>query len=233
MIATKPFISEQAMQHALENRKEFDPKEVRLSSIGTCQRKQVLGALEGMPPIAWEYDKGGHIIQEFLTRMIEEAFPEATIAREMEIKHPWGTAHIDIMAWIEEGTSTIIEVKTIKCAAFKFLNEPKPNNVLQVQGQMMFHEIDKGYKPQAEIIYLCRDHFGEHFKAFEIQFPNPAVMHDIKEQLKYVAGSIEKELVPGVPFEAPSWECSYRTKQGEVRCPFYDRCWEEKVEQTA
>lgn len=236
MTLTRPFISEEALRNAMhpDNRKKFDSKEVRLSAIGTCQKKQVLGALEGMDPIAWQYDQGGHILQQALADMLRTQ--GHNILEEVEVKHPFGFAHIDIIIRSPEygkgyTAQHIIECKTIRCSGFQY-SLPKENNVLQVKGQMMFLEEEQGFPPTAEIIYMCRDHMGEHFKAFTVPFPTLKERLDIRKRLQTVAQSIANNYTPDKPFEKPQWECGWKTREGgelkEIRCPFWDRCWEKE-----
>lgn len=230
MIISEPLLK-QAMQP--ENRSRFDPKEVRLSSIGYCQRRQVLTALEGAPPIDWGYDQHGHLLQEALSKIIERKYP---ITRELEVKHDYGIAHIDL--FIEKGILSdvghICEIKTIKCAALAY-ELPKPAHILQVQGQMLFLSRNNGYIPTAEIIYMCRDDAGAHHQAHEIAFPDPERTTFIEDRLRQVYRYIEEKFVPEVPFDEPIYECSYKTKKNgygkrieyqEIKCPFYEsHCW--------
>jgi hypothetical protein len=225
MTLTKEFISERALRKAMdpESQKKFDQREVRLSAIGTCNKKQVLGALEGMDPIAWEYSQGGHILQKALADIL--VHQGHLVQEEVAVKHPFGQAHIDIIV----DDKHIIECKTIKCSGFQY-DLPKLNNVLQTKGQMIFLEDEIKVQPTAELIYMCRDHMGEHFKAFEVPFPTMAERLQIMQQLQQVAAAIANNYTPEKPFDKPQWECGWKVREGgeikEIRCPFWDRCWE-------
>jgi hypothetical protein len=212
------FISEEIMREAIDNRNRYDSKEVRLSAIGLCQRKQILGAIEGTSPIDFTYDEGGHALQERLFNRIKEKFPQAQ--EEVEIKHPFGSGHADIV--IPE-LNLIVEVKTCKDEAFSY-DLPKEAHVLQVKAQMLFSGIKN-----SEIIYLCRAHFGEHFKAFNVPFPDGEAL-EIQDKLAVVAEGIATNTPTPVPFDSPSWQCKYRTSEGEISCEFYSKCWNGKTD---
>lgn len=223
-----------------ENRKsDLNPMDARLSGIGYCMRKEVLSALEGAPPIEWEYSYGGKLLQEEVTKLIEKKYP---VIREYPVKHPYGTGHIDCM--IDKGIVSevchIVEIKSSKCAALEKLEDgshryalPKITHMHQVRAQMMFLGKEEGLIPTAEILYVCRDHLLEHHYSFEISYPDEETQSFIHKWLSNVKLMKMNKTIPP-KLEKPDYQCSYKTKKNgygrkieyqEIRCQFFDKCW--------
>lgn len=233
-------ISAEIQNKVVNNRFRFDPKEIRLSAIGLCMRRQVLGALEpeSSSPIPFEYDESGHLLQDALFQRIKTIYPHALA--EYEVHHDGGTGHIDVLIPPHSTDAAdcpylIVEVKTMACGGMNYLSEPKESHLWQVKGQMYY--LQENLRTQlltlqavdAEIIYLCRDHFGEHFRAFSVNFPSKEEITEIVARIAQVERAIRQGEVPPVPFAKPEWQCTYKTKGGEsVSCPFYGKCWPEK-----
>lgn len=218
------------LQEVLESR--FDPREWRMSELGSCHRRHVMRVLGyDADPHSEEtaaYFERGNILESWLVEQFRKQFPRR-IRTQVEVLGPGCTGHIDLYFPAE---ALIVEVKTANEAAEKF-GLPKEEHLWQVQAYLHFGRRD-GIRlngrdmrlpdnARAEIVYFL---LGRHLR--HVVYPvtyHPGIGDEIEQRLLRLQEMARAGKVPPIPadYAADRYPCSWRG--GEVRCQFYRYCW--------
>lgn len=223
------------LQEVLESK--FDPREWRMSELGSCPRRHVLRVVgyeaDAMSEETAAYFERGNIIESWLVQQFREQYPRR-VRTQVEVLGPGCTGHIDLYLATER---LIVEVKTANEAAEQF-GLPKPEHLYQVQAYLHFgrkHGILYNGRTtrlpddaRAEIVYFL---LGRQLRyvVYPVEY-SPAVGHEIECNLQALQQMAQRGELPGVPagYSADRYPCSWRG--GEVRCPFYRYCWDGQAE---
>ncbi len=103
----------------------------------------------------------------------------------------------------------VLDIKSINSMGFKYLREPKKDNVNQIQLYLHFFKILKGI-----LLYVNKD--NQELKEFIVEY-NSSLSKILLEGLKSVKRDIKEDLVPSrIPSYPNDWQCRY--------CPFRQVC---------
>jgi hypothetical protein len=194
----------------------FDPREIRLSEVGGCARKQTLRILgytateptETQPSIF----ASGHEHEERVFHLWATRYPRL-VRRQIRVRTPYGTGHIDL--WVAP-ERLIVEVKTTTLKMHDRL--PLPAHVDQVL--MYLHFWGRARDAQAEIAYRLKE-TGE-ILSFAVDYDPDRVA-----TLLRTLGAIESAVSVEEPLPIPDGYTAFafRCAWGTGRCPFWDHCW--------
>lgn len=219
------------LQEVLESR--FDPREWRMSELGSCPRRHVMRVLgydaEQHSEEAAAYFERGNILESWLVEQFHKQLP-GQVETQVEVLGPGCAGHIDIYFPAE---ALIIEAKTANEAAEHY-GLPKEEHLWQVQAYLHFGRQDgirlNGRETRlpdnarAEIVYFL---LGRHLRhvVFPVEY-NPKIGAEIEQRLLRLQEMARAGEVPEIPadYAADRYPCSWRG--GEVRCPYYRYCWD-------
>lgn len=103
----------------------------------------------------------------------------------------------------------VVDFKSMNSLIFKNLNQPKEENVNQIQLYLHFFKIPKGI-----LLYINKDTLE--LKEFLIQY-NPAIAKKLLSELSELKTKIDKNLIPKRLIDYPeNWQCQY--------CQFKEIC---------
>ena len=206
---------------------KFDPKEFRLSESGACPRKRVARVL-GLPADAnttedAEYFERGHVNEQWIVQMYREEFPRRC-RTQVEVRTPFGdTGHMDITFPAER---RVIEVKSVSLGAKEL---PRPEHVKQLQAYLHFWVDSKGNRKadSGELVYV-RWGAGLKVEAYPVLY-DPDMGKTIEDDLRLLHTYAEREELPAIPdgYRPERYPCAWRNKAGEVKCPYWETCWQD------
>lgn len=215
---------EARLSEVLESK--FDSRELRLSESGACPRRRVARAL-GLPfdedtQEDAEYYERGNVNEAWVVQMFREAFPRKC-RTQVEVHTPTGeVGHIDL--WFPE-QALVVEIKSVSLGAKEL---PRPEHVYQVQAYLHFYRDSKGRRKasKAEIVYI-KWGAGLKCEAYPVLY-DPEAGAKIEAELKTLHKYIERNELPAIPegYKPEKYPCSWRNRQGIVRCPRWSACWE-------
>jgi hypothetical protein len=159
---------------------------------GPCMRSKWLvdQGLAVVPPKKpgqqWMLTQGNRIhdmLQDLFTKGAKEVVGMEVVGIETPVAilsddmHNW-TGHYDLKVRLHnpghESREFIIDFKTVRGGAFRYLHEPKPANVLQVQGYLMADDCDRGM-----LVYVDRE--GQNFmRAFPVHRDDQSVLEAMR-----------------------------------------------------
>lgn len=123
---------------------------------------------------------------------------------------------LDYFFILEENSEKIvIEAKSIK--SLHYLSKPQKHHVDQLMLYLAMTGVKKGY-----VVYVDRNNY-RNIKQFEVAYDKQrckGLIYRVKVLHNHVKNST-------LPFAErwKSWECEWRTKEGEVvRCPYFNEC---------
>ncbi|MDI6591373.1 MAG: PD-(D/E)XK nuclease family protein [Patescibacteria group bacterium] len=103
----------------------------------------------------------------------------------------------------------VVDFKSMNSLVFKNLNQPKKENVDQIQLYLHFFKISKGL-----LLYINKD--TSELKEFLINY-NPAIAQSLLRDLKILKTKIDANIVPQrIPGYPDDWQCQY--------CQFFEIC---------
>ncbi len=195
----------------------FDPREIRLSEVGQCSRRQTLRIL-GYPADT-PTDKQlsifdtGHRIEDFVYQLWAARYPRRVL-RQIQVKTPYGTGHIDL--WIPPERK-IVEVKSTTRARIADL--PLDSHV----DQLHMYQYYWGAKRHAglELAYVVKE-TGE-ILPFQIPY-DVTRARQLIANLIAVQGAVAMTREP-LPVPAEYTAFSYPCSWGAERCAFWTHCW--------
>lgn len=187
------------------------------------KRKQAFRMMAGtafhkeLQSILWEYRKA---LSEkgIVYRKVEKDVKLTYINNDMKEQEIPG--HVD---WVltYNGEDMVADIKTTTENGFRFIKEPRPQDVIQLNGYLYATGHNTGM-----LLYMTDT---GRIKVFLVR-RNDEVVTDIISRHKELVRCIDEKEMPEVPYNSPdeSWECPL--------CPFQDYCWKsnqyefEKVE---
>jgi len=96
----------------------------------------------------------------------------------------------------------VLDIKSMNSMIFRGLNEPKEENILQLQLYLHFFKIPKGL-----LLYVDKDRLE--LKEFLISY-NPAIAESLLSDLTALKDLINKDILPARALTFPSsWQCQY------------------------
>jgi CRISPR/Cas system-associated exonuclease Cas4 (RecB family) len=103
----------------------------------------------------------------------------------------------------------VLDIKSMNSMIFRNLNEPKEENVFQIQLYMHFFNIKKGI-----LLYIDKDR--QEMKEFFVDY-DETLCKDLLDKFYALKDQVEKNLIPARLTDYPrNWQCSY--------CAFKDVC---------
>jgi len=103
----------------------------------------------------------------------------------------------------------VLDIKSINSTSFKYLNEPKKENVNQIQIYLHYFKIPKGI-----LLYVNKD--NQELKEFIVKYDRSLSLSLLNE-LRNIKTSIDNNIVPSRISGYPNdWQCRY--------CPFIEVC---------
>lgn len=221
---------EQALETWLRGRMErrdFDPREFRLSESGACPRKRILRAL-GYPPGALTEDQAaifeeGRLMEDWLAGFLRDAGFRVerqvpVLVRVGDVPPFWG--HADFLVWpCEDEVPMVVECKTVQRYAERY-GLPRPEHVRQVQAYLHF-----GGWQRAEIVYFLKGRKLE-WRVFPVSY-SPEVGADIEQEIAWLWDCVLRGWVPepAPGYRPDRYPCGWRTEEGEGRCEMWGHCW--------
>lgn len=196
---------------------KFDPREIRLSEVGLCGRKQTLRAFgyesDAPDERTLSIFESGDEHEDTIYGLWAEQYPRK-VKRQVTVRTPYGTGHIDI--WVAP-LKHIVESKSTTEKAVKRL--PMQHNVDQVLMYLHFWGLAHG--ATAEIAYRVKE-TGQVI-SFPVEYNERRAL-DLIANLVEIQGAVEliQEPLP-IPddYTAFSFPCAWATG----RCPFWRHCW--------
>jgi hypothetical protein len=183
------------------------------------------------------YFERGNILESWLVDQFRQQFPRR-VRTQVDVLGPGCTGHVDLYFPAER---LIVECKTANESAEQF-GLPKSEHLYQVQAYLHFgrrygvrvdgRKTKLADDARAEIVYFL---LGRHLRhvVFPVEY-SPAVGEEIERRLLALQAMAERGEVPDIPgdYAADRYPCSWRN--GQVKCPFYQHCWDgQATEQTA
>ena len=207
-------------------RTKFDPAEIRLSEVGGCGRRQTLRALGYTADAPTEVQQSiffsGEEHEDTIYALWAARFPRR-VRRQVPVKTPYGTGHIDI--WVAP-LRLIVESKSVQAKARSFL--PMEHHLWQVRAYMHFWGHARG--ASAEIAYRLKE-TGE-ILTFPVDY-RPEHGAEIERRLLAIKAAITTGTPLAVPegYRPTEFPCAwYDRLHGEmVHCPFWSHCWEHQM----
>ena len=214
------------LQEEYNKPSHFDPHEIRLSEAGQCPRRQTLRALDYVPGPHTLRDlaifETGHLEEERITAMWATRFTPDQLIREVEVRTEFGVGHIDL--WVEP-IHHLVECKTTTEKQIPRL--PLQSHVAQVT--MYLHFFGNARNATAEISYRIKE-TGQ-IKSFPVVYDRQYARQLIAGLMEVQAAiTILREPLP-IPddYQATSYPCAWYTKDGLVRCGFWEYCWGQQI----
>ena len=214
------------LQEEYNKPSHFDPHEIRLSEAGQCPRRQTLRALDYVPTPHTLRDlaifETGHLEEERITAMWATRFPTEQLIREVEVRTEFGVGHIDL--WVDP-IHHLVECKTTTEKQIPRL--PLQSHVAQVTMYLHFWGNARG--ATAEISYRIKE-TGQ-IKSFPVVYDRQYARQLIAGLMEVQASiTILQEPLP-IPddYQATGYPCAWHTKDGLVRCGFWEYCWGQQV----
>lgn len=103
----------------------------------------------------------------------------------------------------------VLDIKSINSMGFKYLAEPKKENINQIQLYLYYFKIPKGI-----LLYVNKD--TQELKEFVVDYSS-LLSKSLLRGLDSVKTNIEKDIVPSrIPSYPSDWQCRY--------CPFRQIC---------
>ena len=195
----------------------FDPREIRLSEVGQCPRRQTLRIL-GYPAEAPTDQQlaifdTGHRIEDFVYRLWATRYPRRVL-RQIRVKTPYGTGHIDL--WVPPERK-IVEVKSTTRARIADL--PLDSHVDQLHMYQYYWGAQR--RAVLELAYVVKE-TGE-ILPFQISY-DVAHARQLVANLIAVQGAAEMTREP-LPVPAEYTAFRYPCSWGAERCAFWTHCW--------
>jgi hypothetical protein len=207
---------------------KFNSHEFRLSESKACPRMRVLRVLGYIPAdhdlITAGYFERGRIMEEWVARLYTEAYPHRT-RRQVEVKTPFGdTGHIDIFFLAER---RIVEVKSVGPS----VDIPKEEHIWQVQAYLHFFKDASGERKAdtAEIVYVREGSLKTNVYPVYYRADVGLRIERELEELHKMAGA---QKLPAIPYEADEFPCSFMTRDGEQKCPWFEYCHDHVLDTT-
>ncbi|HHE76650.1 MAG TPA: Dna2/Cas4 domain-containing protein [Candidatus Parcubacteria bacterium] len=103
----------------------------------------------------------------------------------------------------------VLDIKSINSVGFKYLKEPKKENVNQIQLYLYYFKVPKGI-----LLYVNKD--TQELKEFIVSYDESLaklLLNDLDKVKKYIDNDVVPGRIPGYPSD---WQCRF--------CPFKDLC---------
>lgn len=221
--STQSLMDERLEAQRRESR--FDPTDIRLSEAAHCPRRQTLRILgyEGEPPTLDQqavFDLG-HEHEERMADLWRERYGGDAVLREVEVRTPFGTGHIDALVVPEK---RLVEFKTTKARSVPYL--PLEEHVAQATLYLHYHVIPLwGDEATAEIAYRIKE--TGRVLSFPLRY-DPGLAARLVERLEAVKDAVEFGAPLPVPkgYSLDQFPCGWWDDAGSFQtCPFWRHCW--------
>jgi hypothetical protein len=199
-------------------RRQFDSNEIRLSEIGTCERK-VTARLAGVKGAAHDASTLGTFeAGRYWEKWLLEAYVATghVVVKDIEVETLYGTGHIDAMIDNEK----LLEAKSIKNRMSGKL--PLRSHVEQLMLYLHFWGKPNGIQ-YGEVAYVFKDDFS--VQSFPILYDSEVASVLVK-RLDRIKAAKESGTILPIPMDmsSGSFPCKWKTGQ----CPYWENCWNKK-----
>lgn len=232
---------------------------VRPSNLGSCPRRIVLSAINGVEEdsdISSEDNWGGSgkgvlVVGKIYEGALKKWFEAIGFLYQCYIvidEDLYG--HCDFyLPPQDDGVAIVVDLKTTGKNSIPFL--PNPSHINQVQLYMhgVLHgeiwktdddgnPIEKLPNPQkvcGALLYIIRE--DPYFVFDKQEYWVSYNSHTAAQLINYarkIKSHIEKGEIPDIPsdYSPFHYPCYYANMFGEVKCPFWDNCWQKKIQST-
>ncbi len=200
-------------RYYLEKEKDKERTHFYVTDAGKCPRSLFFKfknapKKEMEPNILRLFDHGDYIHKLIMTSLLGSREIHV-VASEVNIP-PQEIISGRADAIISDGKDLyVLDIKSINSAGFKFLKEPKKDNVYQIQLYLHYFKVPKGI-----LLYVNKD--TQELKEFIVSYEESLALNLLND-LEKVRVSIDKNIVPPRIENYPSdWQCRY--------CPFREVC---------
>ncbi len=202
-------------------RRSFDTREIRLSEVGTCERK-VTARIAGVPGA--EHDSGVLGTFEagrYWERWLLDAYRAMGyyVDSDIEVETQYGTGHIDAKI-VEPPQQKLLEVKSIKNRMAGKL--PQASHRKQLMLYLHFYGVRHGIR-DGELAYVLKDDFS--VQSYHVPY-DPEEAAELVAVLDRIKAHKDNGTIAPIPVDMQpgSFPCKWSTGQ----CPYWDNCWRQK-----
>ena len=205
-------------------KREYKPKGIGRyypSEAGSCLRKVWYSykyPTEIDPDLRKIFEMG-NIIHDFIVEVLKsEKTPQVELLKsefpfKEKIEDFLISGRIDNLIKVKlSGTVYLVEIKST--AGIKFVTEPSPHNIQQLQLYMHFIDIKNGL-----LVYVDKSNLKT--KVFEIKYDKEKAL-DIIKRFKLLHKYLKEDILPRAEsriYEKSNWMCRY--------CEYKDRCYKD------
>jgi CRISPR/Cas system-associated exonuclease Cas4 (RecB family) len=198
-------------QFYLDRERDKEQHHFYITDAGKCPRA-VFFKFKNVPREKMEprvlrmFDHGDYIQMQILNNLFSLG-----IVRASEIKIPPQeliSGRADAIITLDNDLY-VVDFKSMNSLVFKNLDQPKEDNVNQIQLYLHFFKIPKGI-----LLYINKDTLE--LKEFLVEY-NPAIAKELLSELSDLKTKIDSNIVPDrIPAFPDNWQCQY--------CQFKEIC---------
>ncbi len=195
----------------LDKEKEKEQHHFYITDAGKCPRAiffkfKNVPRTKMAPEVLRMFDHGDYIQMQILNSLFSLG-----IVRAAEVKippHELISGRADAIVTLNNELY-VVDFKSMNSLVFRNLQEPKEENVNQLQLYLHFFKIPKGI-----LLYINKDTLE--LKEFLIEY-NPALVEKLLKELTELKEKIDANIIPArIPGWPDDWQCQY--------CPFKEIC---------
>lgn len=189
----------------LEKQKDRDQHHFYVTDAGKCPR-QIFFKFKKAPKEEMEarilrmFDHG-----DYIHRLILNALFSIGVVRAAEINIPVQeiiSGRADAIISLDDGNLYVLDIKSINSMFFKNLEQPKEENINQIQFYLHFFKIQKGI-----LLYVNKD--TQELKEFLVEYDSKKVELLLTELLN-LKTKIDSNIIPSrIPNWPKDWQCQY------------------------
>lgn len=200
-------------KYYLDKQKDKEQTSFYISEAGKCSR-QIFFKFKNAPRKEMEanilrlFDHGDHM-HKLIMKPLLSTRDIHVVASEVDIP-PQQIVRGRSDAVLSDGkTLYVLDIKSMNSMVFRTLEEPKEENINQVQLYLHFFNIQKGI-----LLYVNKDNLS--LKEFEVNY-EPTRAKYLLDSLTKLKTQIDKGIVPSrIPSYPEDWQCRY--------CQFKEIC---------
>jgi len=197
----------------LDRQKDKEQRHFYITDAGRCGRA-IFFKFKNVPRKEMEanilrlFDHGDHIHQLIMKPLLSTRDIHV-VASEVDIP-PQEVISGRADAILSDGKELfVLDIKSMNSMVFRGMNEPKEENINQIQLYLHYFKIPKGI-----LLYVNKD--NQDLKEFVVSY-NPAKAEALLSDLTNLKKQIEEDVVPSrIPTYPNDWQCQY--------CQFKEVC---------
>jgi len=197
----------------LDRQRDKEQRHFYITDAGRCGRA-IFFKFKNVPRKEMEanilrlFDHGDHIHQLIMKPLLSTRDIHV-VASEVDIP-PQEVISGRADAILSDGKELfVLDIKSMNSMVFRGMNEPKEENINQIQLYLHYFKIPKGI-----LLYVNKD--NQDLKEFVVSY-NPAKAEALLSDLTNLKKQIEKNVVPSrIPTYPNDWQCQY--------CQFKEVC---------